>query len=57
MVIARTAKLVAKTRPENNAPRRAEKEDLLPWADPYIASLIREHETQCRRESRRSASR
>jgi hypothetical protein len=28
--------------------RRARGDDLLPWADPYIAGLIREHERQSR---------
>jgi hypothetical protein len=31
-----------------NARTYADHGDLLPWADPYIASLIREHERQMR---------
>jgi hypothetical protein len=30
--------------------RRAKGDDLVPWADPYIAALIREHERQMRRK-------
>jgi hypothetical protein len=38
------------TNKEPSADRRATVDygDLLPWADPYIASLIREHERQLR---------
>jgi hypothetical protein len=38
------------TSKDANATRRqlADPADLLPWADPYIASLLREHERQMR---------
>jgi hypothetical protein len=41
------------TNKETSAARRttADHGDLLPWADPYIASLIREHERQMRGET------
>lgn len=31
----------------------ADHSDLLPWADPYIASLLREHERQMRGQGNR----
>jgi predicted ATPase len=33
--------------------RRARGEEIVPWADPYIAGLIREHERQMRAERKR----
>ncbi len=30
--------------------RRARRDALVPWADPYIAGLLREHERQMRKE-------
>jgi hypothetical protein len=41
---------------KNNAARRetqpTQNQDLLPWADPYIASLIAAHEKAMRHEAR-----
>jgi hypothetical protein len=39
----------ASDKPSRSArPAAGEHDDLLPWADPYIVSLLREHERQMR---------